>query len=370
MMRLLKYFLPFLLGVISAQANISLVKLDSGEQLLGEVLPQSNDAVLVLRSNLLGEVELPRSRVLVIEAREPEAKAEAEPEAGVARAEQASEPKTKKPQVALKEADAEAPSEGQSAAAPKPDAPESQSAEEKRREIVKSLRELKAPEIWSGNLRLGINLSSGDQRWTETYARGKLEIKPKQSPHFYRFAGAYTYRQTERNNGDTFKSTDRYDAEFTYRRNFGEGAWFFQNALGGRVDQIKGIEHEIQDTVGIGYRYKPSNSLEVLLGGGGGVEDLEVNFEDTRSGFNSVMNIFQETTWRPMKRTSLVQRFNYYWNPEEPDQFNYVLTTAVRVRLTDLLGFEFSFNKNFDNDVGDGNARDDTQWRNALVVYF
>ena len=39
-------------------------------------------------------------------------------------------------------------------------------------------------------------------------------------------------------------------------------------------------------------------------------------------------------------------------------------------RLTDLLGFEFSYNKNFDSDVGNGNPRDDTQWRNALVIFF
>ena len=38
--------------------------------------------------------------------------------------------------------------------------------------------------------------------------------------------------------------------------------------------------------------------------------------------------------------------------------------------MTDLLGVEFSYNKSFDNDVGNGNAQDDTQWRNALVIYF
>jgi hypothetical protein len=47
-----------------------------------------------------------------------------------------------------------------------------------------------------------------------------------------------------------------------------------------------------------------------------------------------------------------------------------VISAAIRVRLTDLLGLEFSYNKSFDNDVGDGDAQDDTQWRNALVVYF
>lgn len=351
--------LCFLPGALLARTVPSVVKLDSGEQLVGEVLPRSTDTLLVLRSQLLGEVEVPRARILLIESKEPVAKA------AVAEAETRAEAETKVADGAKPGME----NAGQREVALKSDG-EVQSNSDKHRRIVESLRELKAPEMWSGNLRFGINLSAGDRKWTESYARGKLEIKPERSPHFYRFAGSYTYRESERNSGETFKSTDRYDAEFTYRRNFGEGAWFFQNALGGRVDRIKGIKHEIQDTVGIGYQYEPSDSFEVLFGGGGGVEDLETTFEDTRSGFNTVVNVFQEATWRPIERTSLVQRFNYYWNPDDSDQFNYVLTAAVRVRLTDLLGFEFSFNKNFDNDVGDGNAKDDTQWRNALVVYF
>jgi len=143
-----------------------------------------------------------------------------------------------------------------------------------------------------------------------------------------------------------------------------------QNSLGGPVDQVKGIDREVQEAIGIGYNYKPSNTFEILLGGGGGIEDFQPDFEDTRSGLNPLTNIFQEATWRPLQRTSLVQKFNYYWNPGDTEQFNYVLTAAIRVRMTDLLGVEFSYNKSFDNDVGNGNAQDDTQWRNALVIYF
>ena len=46
------------------------------------------------------------------------------------------------------------------------------------------------------------------------------------------------------------------------------------------------------------------------------------------------------------------------------------MSIAIRVRLTELLGFEFSFNKTFDNDLGDVTIKNDTQWRNALVIYF
>jgi hypothetical protein len=66
----------------------------------------------------------------------------------------------------------------------------------------------------------------------------------------------------------------------------------------------------------------------------------------------------------------VVQQFSYYWNPKDSNQFNYVLTAAVRVRFTELLGFEFSYNKSFDNDLGNSKAKDDAQWRNALVFYF
>ncbi|TVP79572.1 MAG: DUF481 domain-containing protein [Puniceicoccaceae bacterium] len=342
----------FLLGAHALCAGPSLVKLDSGEQLLGDVLPRSTDELLVLRSELLGEIEIPRARVLVIEPKVPPAEVAA------------AEPKPpKKPPVEAASKAKPAKSE------PSPREVVADASKSEERRIIHTLREFKAPDHWSGNLRIGLNLSQGDRRWTETYARGNLEIKPPESPNFYRFSGSYTYRETVRPNGDTFKSTDRYDGKFTYRRTFSEN-WFFQNALGGRVDKLKGIDHEIQNTVGVGYRYKPSGKFEFLIGGGGGIEDLDTSFEDTRSGFNGVLNVFQEATWRPLNRTSFIQRFNYYWNPDNREQFNYVLSTAVRVRLTDLLGVEFSFNKNFDNDIGDGNARDDAQWRNALVVYF
>jgi len=320
----------------------SLLTLDSGEQVIGEVLPASTAETVVLRSALLGELRLPRARVLSIQPKSPKP----EPKA-LALAQPQPQPQPEPP--AQSEADAQA------------------AAEERR--ILDTLREFKAPDHWSGNLRFGVNLSQGDRRWTETYAKGNLEIKPKQSRHFYRFSGSYTYRETERANGAEFKSTDKYDAQFIYRRSFYEN-WFAQNSLGARVDQIKGIDREVQESVGVGYTYKPSDKFEILFGGGGGVEDLETDYEDTRSGLNPLGNVFQEATWHPLQRTSFVQKFNYYWNPENSEQFNYVISAAIRVRLTDLLGFEFSYNKSFDNDVGDGNAQDDTQWRNALVVYF
>ena len=323
----------FLFTLASANAPLSVVDLDTGEQLIGEILTQSSTITVVIRSPLLGEVKVPRARVISIRA------------------------KDSKPPL----------TKSNSAAKGKPKKAEESAINEET--LLETLLDLKAPGYWSGNMRLGINLSQGDRKWQETYARGKLEIDPKQSPNFYRFSGSYTYRQTERANGDEHKSTDKYNAEFIYRRSFFEN-WFTQNALGYRAVRVKGIDREVQVSAGIGYQYKPSNRFKVLLGGGAGVEELDANFGDSRADSSPFANIFQEATWRPFKRTSVVQKFSYYWNPKDSNQFNYVLTAAVRVRFTDLLGFEFSYNKSFDNDLGNSEAKDDAQWRNALVFYF
>jgi len=323
----------FLFALASANATLSVVALDTGEQLIGEILTQSSTITVIIRSPLLGEVKVPRARIISIRAQD-------------------SKPPLVKSSFAAKG---------------KPKKAEESAIDEET--LLETLLDLKAPGYWSGNMRLGINLSQGDRKWEETYARGKLEIDPKQSPSFYRLSGSYTYRQSERANGDEYKSTDKYNAEFIYRRSFFEN-WFTQNSLGYRADRVKGIDREVQVSAGIGYQYKPSNRFKFLLGGGAGVEELDANFGDSRADSSPFANIFQEATWRPFKRTSVVQKFSYYWNPKDSNQFNYVLTAAVRVRFTELLGFEFSFNKSFDNDLGNSEAKDDTQWRNALVFYF
>jgi putative salt-induced outer membrane protein YdiY len=234
---------------------------------------------------------------------------------------------------------------------------------------LERLRDYKAPEEWSSNLRLGVNLSTGDSKWTETFIRANLVVDPPQSRNFYRYGGSYTLRETEKNDGSTVVSTDRYDANFTYRRDVSE-AWFLQNSIGGRADRVKGIDRELQELVGLGYRLTTSDKLEVLVGGGGGVEDFQTQTIDTRTGINPVANVFQELTWRPFEKASLVQEFNYFVNPDDAGQFNYLLRASFRYRITDLLGIEFSFDKNFDNDVGNGRAQDDTRVRNAVIVYF
>jgi len=345
----LSLFTLLLSGSLLAAPQV--VSLTSGERLVGEVLPQSNDQVVVLRSNLLGEMSIQRAQIVAIAP-------QVIPAAKLANATNAApQPTEVKKQVDTQVAIAEKMTEVEQAL-------------EEEQPLVDKLFAFKAPEAWHGNLRMGMNMSSGDKQWTETALRGKLEIKQQGDPNFYRFTGSYTYRETERSNGDAYKSTDRYDGAFIYRRSFAGDNWFIQNSMSTRVDQIKGIDREVQELVGVGYKIRPSNQFELLFGTSGGLEEYQTDSENTRNGVNKVLNVFEEFTWKPFTRTSFVQKFNYYWEPDYTERYNYVLTAAVRIRLTDLLGFEFSYNQNYDNDIGNGKEKNDAVWRNALIVYF
>lgn len=339
------YFLFLIFGVSLCPAQTIVVTLASGERLIGEELPNSSDSHLVLKSLLLGEVSLDRKQIQLVESNLSAESAQ------VAAQSPKPEPKPK--------------------AKPKSKALELSQTEEAHsdeRQLLETVLNLKAPSSWSGNLRLGVNLSQGDSKWVESFSKGSLIIDPKSDPNYYRFNGSYTYRETERND-ETVVSTDRYDGTFIYRRDFAT-SWFFQNSVGGRVDNIKGIDHDIQELVGVGYRYKPVDDLELIVGGGGGVEDFESEFEDTRNGFNPVVNFFQEFSWEPFEKAKVVQEFNYFTNPDKADQYNFLLTASFRYRLTDLFGFEFSYTQDLDNDIGDGNQKEDIRWNNAIILYF
>ena len=345
--------LGLLFGLVPGQARLAVVSLDTGERIQGTILPGSTDSVLLVKSDLLGQVSVPRTRVLKIDNAPP---AGARSTAVASAAKPAPQPPVAK----------------------KPGAPQPAPAQVAEKTAAKEsgdrwftfpeVPELpEFPENWQGNVRFGVNVSNGDTKWSETNIRGRLEIT--EEPRYYRVAGSYVYRENERADGSTFKSIDRYDANAIFRYSLND-EWFAQNSLAARADQRKKIDLELQDTVGVGYRYKPGKEFEFILGGGGGYEYVEAERIEQEKEFLPVLNIFQELTWRPWKRATLVQSFNYFWNPEDPGDYNYVWSSALRFRLNHTLGFELAFDRSFDNEIGPRDVQDEAIWRNAIIVYF
>ncbi|MGC6456041.1 MAG: DUF481 domain-containing protein [Coraliomargaritaceae bacterium] len=347
--------------------TLQLIELDTGERLIGSVLPQSTDASLVIRSGLLGELVLPRTRVVGMNE-VPAANTES-PSAPVKPVEEQASGLTESAEKDTSSDQAVPESQSSATASVEKKEPPMLANTPTEIGLFDYLLGLRAPDSWSGNARVGINISTGDSLWTQTYLRGKLEIRPKGQSSLYRFTGSYTYQENEKANGKKFRSQDKYDLSLLYRYSF-ENNWFVQNTIKIRADQKKGIDRDLSNLFGFGYGFRPVDKIEFNVGGAGGVADYQSNNANSRNGHETNLSVFEELVWKPLKRTSLVHRFNYYWNPDDKEEFNYVIKTALRVRVTDLLGFEFSYNKSYDNDTGSGNNKDDTRWLNALILFF
>lgn len=346
------------------------IELESGEVLIGRVLEQSTQDTLVIRSKVLGDLRIAREKVASVQLEKKEMKAEA-PVAPQIPSEQAVAVEVNEAgqtevtvTVETDTAGPNAEEEALNAAATALFA-----TIETAGTVVDIVKGLESPKSWSGNLRAGINAGSGDRDWKESYLKGTLIVEPEGSLNYYRLNGSYTYRETTPPNRPAFKSTDKYDTDFTYRRTFADN-WFFQNSLSWRVDQVKGLDKEQQFLVGLGFQYEWDKTIDFVIGAGGGVEEFESIFEDNRNGQNPVVNVFQEFTWKFFKKSQFTQSFNYYSNPEDSDFYNYEINAGLRFRLTQLLGLEFSYSKEFDSDLGDGSERVDTVFRNTLIVFF
>lgn len=358
---LMKYFIILFLSVLfSAPLFSEMVKLTlhSGEILIGEQLAEldSSEAAYRIESKILGEIRIPADAVESYTVLSKSAASKTVPPTAPAKLVEERVAVTDKAESAVTPESIESDKEKSV-----PDDFQSQAFN-----LIKSVEELRAPKSWSGNLRMGMNFASGDRKYTQTYLRGRVKVEKEGSPHFFQLSGEYNFRETEQSSGLSYISDDRYDVEFIYRWLFAKH-WFLQNASIIRMNNLKGIDQEVQNLSGFGYRAHFFDSVEVLLGTGVGMKrSLYRNVPDN-SYF--MVNVFQELNWKPSKKIKLHQKMNFFQDPENSTIYNYALVLSFNYRFTDLLGFEIRYTKDFDNGITE-KFDESSRFQNALILYF
>ena len=331
----------FLTSFLFSANSLKLV-LNSGEILIGESESLIAEDYYLIKSDILGEISIPIDKVQSF--------------------------------TVLKRIEAEAPEQVELAKESQYQLSD-QSSEIKELEASKTLlitelydkvKLIDAPKSWNGNLKLGMNLSFGDREYTHTYLRGNVKVQQEGNPHLFQLSGEYNFRETEQGDGRQHISQDRHHVNFIYRWFFSK-KWFFQNATSYRTDKLKGIDNELQNIVGYGYRTTFSDNLELIIGSGVGFQDRSIVGLAKESPL--ILNVFQEFNWKPKKRVEFKQALNFSQNPQELDIYNYKITFRVNYRFTDLLGFQIRYFMDFDNGITK-NIKKDTRFENALIFYF
>lgn len=344
------FLLIFGFSVLLSEQNVKLI-LHSNETIIGKISEDnvnSND-YYIINSESLGVIQISKDLVKIID-------------------------KVKSSGISPNKAIIQSPSEvlinSRSLNENQGKGPEKNSTSFDRLSLSKNLYEkvksLDAPKSWSGNLRMGMNYAFGDRNYTQTYMRGKVKIQNNNSPHIFLISGEYNYRETEHSSGLNYVSADRYTSEFTYRWLFSEH-WFMQNLTNLRVDNIKGIDKEMQNLTGLGYRSNFLKNLEMLAGVSIGFKDRNLSLEPPKQYF--IVNIFQEINWNPSKKIKFQQKVNFFQNPNNLDIYNFDLIFSFNYRFTDLLGFEIRYSEDFDNGISD-NFNENSRLQNALTLFF
>lgn len=340
---LLRFSTLFFLSALSGLCSNETVRLslDSGEILIGEQLDSESSDITVIEHELLGVLKFPSEAILEIHPIIVQ-------EEVVVIAEEPKVLEEKREVTQTVSQERQKPSESVN--------------------IIEVINQWQTPNSWSGNLKMGINQSLGDRKYVQTYMRGLLRIQKEASPHSFQLKGEYIYQESERTDGDKYISSDRFYTDFTYRRLF-SSHWFFQNLTTLRRDVIKGIERELQNLSGIGYRKKLGEKMELLIGSGLGFQNRSLYSVLVEDQKDWVVNVFQELNWTPKDRMRVSQKVNYFRNPNTINIYNYDFTLSFNYRLTDLLGLEVRYTKDFDNGIDDKYG-DNSRFQNALTLYF
>ena len=332
----------FLFASLLFSSNSLKLVLDSGEILIGKSESLITEDFYLIKSDILGEISIPKDKVQSFTVlKEIETKASEQVELAKESHNQFSDQSS-----GIKELET--------------------SKTLLISEIYDKVKLIDAPKSWNGNLRVGMNLSFGDREYTHTYLRGNVKVQKEGSPHLFQLSGEYNFRETEQSNGNQYISQDRHHVNFIYRWFFSE-TWFFQNATSYRTDKLKGIDNELQNILGYGYRKTFLDDLELLIGSGVGFQDRTIVGLAEESPV--ILNVFQELNWKPTKRIEFKQTLNFFQNPQEMDIYNYKITLGIKYRFTDLLGFEMRYFMDYDNGITE-NIKKDTRFENALIFYF
>jgi len=225
----------------------------------------------------------------------------------------------------------------------------------------------KPPQHWKVNFDLGLNLIYGATdsqlyygtfQWT--YAR-PYASNPKK---FFRNVLGYTVNygetdgaQSANNMGGTIK-TDWDVGERTYLYNAG--------AVG--YDQVRKIDLLYSIGPGVGYHLftKPRWVMNVESGLNYHVEERSIG-ADQESVY---LRLGDDLTWKISDRVSLTQKYEFFQNLEQFDQFRFQLNATLSYALWQGISLNLSALDLYDSNPAPGVERNELQLRTTVGITF
>ena len=317
------------LAVLSASLAFAAVEsftLASGDCIKGEPL-ESKDGRLSVKT-AYGMLSIP---VKDIAKRELVADAKADVKLAEANVAPAPEP-----------APAPAPKKAEDPAAPDPVERDPQWVEDYRTFVAENF-----PEGWQFRIRGGLELKKTDSSTFSVYAG--FDVKKEWDINIFTATAYYNYT-TQTSAADVKDVTiDNYGLDTSFKRFFNSTkTWYLSNLLNYKHDEVKLIEHQIDEAITFGYRFDfKRHNLVIDIGPG-----PAVRYTDSRNQgpeWVAMALIQEDLTWLISKTFRMEQSLNASSDLMDFEKYSATFKIAVIAHLTDVADLALRYSLIYDN---------------------
>lgn len=203
-------------------------------------------------------------------------------------------------------------------------------------------------------------------KWSGDFTFGLTDVSSNVNSQEVKLAGAITYQASDIDqlqwegyyqfkDQDNQANVDKYGTSLRYRRDVSEQI-FLQSLNKYDIDRIKKIDHNVQNSVGVGWRAIDTERVKLNLVPGVGSQYI---WQAGPSGWFFKMNAYQDFQWVIWDDLTFEQRFDYWIQPNNTNNYNYTLRAAITKTLIGNFILRLSFQKDFDNNVVLGTTKDE-----------
>jgi len=144
------------------------------------------------------------------------------------------------------------------------------------------------------------------------------------------------------------KTTDRTYSNFRWRHDISPGV-FYQSDTEYSSDRIKEVDLNLEQTLGVGYRFLNQKALKVSTGMG-----MSSRYRDraTESGETSyLVDLFQDVDYRVNNRLRLTQEFKLEVPPDKEDEYEYEFRMGMTSKVNEALHLSLRYQLEYDRSL-------------------
>lgn len=203
---------------------------------------------------------------------------------------------------------------------------------------------------WKQQIRVGYTWESSTVRNDDLAVRYTAERAFEKSS--LRVEGRYEYGSRKSGDDPKVIVRDRWLASGRYRGDIYGDKFFLQLDSNYLRDQIKSIQHEFRQNVGIGWRFLNRERLKVSLVPQVTYRYLQLSGQPSSS--ESLFSLSQDLRYEFNERVVILQSASASWDPEAFTRSSYDFNARLEVSLTEAVFVNIAYEFEFDYEIDVG----------------